>query len=1572
MASSFASTPKQENTANYSTIQQFSVINSGYREYQGQPAAWVMLSKPINRSLNINQYFSLSNSQGLMPGAWQLDEDAINAYYINIKPDTNYTIEVSAALTSKDNTLLEAANDKNFTSPSISPSASFIQQGSILNPNFSNGLPIMVVNVPWVEVDYYRVNTEYYWKALKENYHSKKRSWSAQRIARNGTLVSTQKYETASSENKKLQRVLKTDHIDALTQPGIYMAVMRTPNNYVNYQVTRFTVSQLGHEIREYKDHYLVTITTQKNGKTVSNVSVKAFDYQYNQLNSAQFTNKHGQVKISKYKKLALLTSTIDSDFTAINLNQSQSLNLNDFQSSGRVNSQLDLFIFGARDLYRRGEKITYYALLRNQDGRRTQDISLQAELNNSNGNTIKTAILKSDNGLYKFDHQLRPDGLTGQYQLSFKLADQYFNHQFNVEDFMPQRLDIKLGSSNKVLTTAGDNEQLLTGLFLYGAPASHHKAEGLLQLKTTTKAVLTQPNFYFGEHTQQGIIDSYEIAPITLDEDGKGSLKLEDRWRAYNQALTLNGFAYLYEKSGRKITKEFQHLWWPHQEMIGIKPHFKNLTSDRETTATFDIIRSDIDGNLANDNLIVSLIRHHKEYYWEHSNQGGWQRHYRNNVYPVWQQSLTLSNDTPLTISAPVAWGKYELEIKSTIDNTVSRLFFDAGEQWYWRWAQNNNGAVRPDQINMALDKASYIDGDIAKIKIDSPYAGKTWLRVESDDLLWQQQVTLKKGINNINVPIKDWQRHDVYLTAYLISPMTKEKAIKRAIGLIHLPLNREERALDIVIDAPKKIQPNQVQQVRVKVNNGNNKTRVVLAAVDVGILNLHHFKTPDPLDFFFGQRQYNIAINDNFNDIIAPNDYKKANILWGGGAEMARGGKQANAKVQIVSILSSPTSIDSITKEALFDLQIPYFNGRLRLFAIAFNDDSFASEMQPLIVADDVVSQINMPRFLAIGDKSQIQLDLTNTTNIEQILTISTVASELLINNQQTITLAPKENHTLSFTATPKQATNNANIDVNIMGDHYQATRQWQLAVRHPYPAQRRSNSQTLKEGASLTFSPEIKDWHQDLQSSVSIATRPQFDLTEQVNQLYQFPLGCLEQTSSRLYPWLVLPPATQHKLQKNLVNIDRDNLINDGITRILNMQTYNGSLSLWSSAGNEAPWLSAYGAQVLLRAKEAGIYVPEKALEKLLSRLAYYLRRGNFSGYGDMKDYRFSTQAYSALVLASISRANQSHMRQLIRKVKYSKSPLAVVQLAAAFELMGDPKRSKDLIDTAKTIVFKQVYNGTYSSKIRDNALIIHLLLTYNLDNDWAQTLAFSLWKEKQSRHWFSTQERLALVLADSQLETKFGDNFNYSLKVAETTFTGPDKSHAFYRVDGQAINTSTLTNTSDALLFVDQISQGYPLIPPEPQGKGIDIRRDYYDLSGHPVDLNNINSGDQYIVHIRVRSKKSSLKDIMVIDLLPAGLEIENSKFDTSIDMANIIIEGKKTSDRIKNHNIDYQGYLDDRYIASISVNSYQETELFYQVQAVTPGTYKHPPVMAESMYRHDIRAVGENTSDLIIK
>jgi len=1348
--------------------------------------------------------------------------------------------------------------------------------------------------------------------------------------------------------------------------------VMRAPGSYQRYQVAHFNVSTLGTEVRHYKDDYMVTVIEQGTGLAVPNASVTVLNHDNKQLGEVLRSDKFGQVSISKEAKPRLISIVRGADFNLISLSQHNPLDLSDFSAAGKEHKALELFIFGPRDLYRRDEDVRYYALLRDQDGKKTAQLPLPASLIDPVGNEIATSLVHAKDGLYQFDHHFANDALTGRYELRFSIGKQIYSHHFNVEDFMPQRMEITLSDDNKPMQQAGDAQQALSGLFLYGAPASEHKSDGLVRLKTTNVALANLKGYYFGQHADIGTLDSYDIPPITLDKAGHGVLAIEDRWSKLKHAVAIEGYAYLYETGGRKVSKKFSQLWWPQSSLIGIKPAFDDLTSESEQPIEFSLLRSNLASQLQDDKVLVSLIRHHQEFYWQYSKQGGWQRLERNDVYPVWQQELSLSSKQALTIKAPVEWGKYELVVSSTVDDAKASLMFEAGQRWYWRWAENNGNSVRPDQIKLALDKAAYRNGDKAMVKIDAPYAGQAWLRIESDTLLWQQQVALTKGVNSLEIPIKDWQRHDVYLSAYLIKPGSKTSPIKRALGLTHIALEREDRKLNVSLDAPDKVTPDQLVALSATVANANSDTQVILAAVDVGILNLHNFKIPEPLNHFFAKRGYGVDIIDNFNQIISPNQLAKADILWGGGAELAHGGAEASAKVQIVSYLSQPQQVDQ-HGIAHFKLPLPYFNGRIRLFAIAFDQQRFGTTKQPLTVAADLVSQINMPRFLAVGDRAMFKLDLTNTTDNPLDVTVNLSAKGLTLKAPSSqISLAAKQKITLPIAVSAETVSPNAQLKLNISGSNIEIKRQWSMAVRPAYPAQRRSENIVLAPNQEHQFNLTANDWSPQTQSSISIATRPQFDLTEHVKQLFEFPLGCLEQTSSRLYPWLILPPASGQRVAKQLGDINREQLIDSGIKRILSLQTYNGALSLWHSNGDASPWLSAYGAQVLLQAQENGIYVPPLKLEKLLKRLAHYLRRGNFSAYGDAPNYRFSTRAYAALVLAGLGRANQSHMRELIKNVRHSKSPYPVVQLAAAFKLMGDSKRSEQLINEAKQLSYQPHYSGNYASAIRDKAMMINMLLKHRLDTSWAQQLSFELWQELSQRQWFSTQERLALVLADNQLAAHFDQDFDYTLQVGDSTFSGPDKFSAFYRVDGAPINQTRLSNHAKHSLYVNTISQGYPLQPPAYQEAGLNIRRDYYDLTGQPVSLLQVQSGQRFITRIRLQSTAQSLKDIMVVDLLPAGFEIENGALGEQLALEKLSIDGKTLAQRQSPNDIDYQGYRDDRYIAAVSVYSHRETELFYMVQAVTPGQYQQPPVMAESMYRHDIVAVGRPGKEISVK
>ena len=104
-------------------------------------------------------------------------------------------------------------------------------------------------------------------------------------------------------------------------------------------------------------------------------------------------------------------------------------------------------------------------------------------------------------------------------------------------------------------------------------------------------------------------------------------------------------------------------------------------------------------------------------------------------------------------------------------------------------------------------------------------------------------------------------------------------------------------------------------------------------------------------------------------------------------------------------------------------------------------------------------------------------------------------------------------------------------------------------------------------------------------------------------------------------------------------------------------------------------------------------------------------------------------------------------------------------------------------------------------------------------------------------------------------------------------------------------------------------------------------------------------------------------KEPVRDALIVDFLPAGLELENQNLsNSSVNLSSIpgiahLMKGDDVSD------IKYQEYRDDRYVAAVNLN--YRKRLVYLVRAVTTGDYVIPYPYVESMYRPERFAIGQS-------
>ncbi len=139
---------------------------------------------------------------------------------------------------------------------------------------------------------------------------------------------------------------------------------------------------------------------------------------------------------------------------------------------------------------------------------------------------------------------------------------------------------------------------------------------------------------------------------------------------------------------------------------------------------------------------------------------------------------------------------------------------------------------------------------------------------------------------------------------------------------------------------------------------------------------------------------------------------------------------------------------------------------------------------------------------------------------------------------------------------------------------------------------------------------------------------------------------------------------------------------------------------------------------------------------------------------------------------------------------------------------------------------------------------------------------------------------------------------------------------------------------------------------PTIPPA-KAHGISIERTYLDRAGRALTGDSIHQGDVVVVRIDVgTSGGSRVSNAAIVDLLPAGLEIENPR------LSDNQLEGWMQKDR---YVADYFDIRDDRIIMFADIYPGTKHYYYYLARAVTQGEFVLPHALVESMYDPETQA-----------
>ena len=1582
------------------------LLDASEVQLEGASALVLTFSVPLDPNQDFTKtVHAVDKKNGKIDGAWELAPNLKELRLRHLEPKRELIVTVDPELVAVNKETLGKGVEKTISTRDIAPTVGFASRGSLLPGKVVEGLPVMALNVNSVDVNFYRVKPESLASFVSSwEYRNSLSNWESDELLKMADLVYTGRFDLNPERNTREKLLLPLKDIKPLQQSGVYIAVMNQAGHY-NYSnaATLFTLSDIGLSAHRYHNRLDVFTQSLENGAAQSAVDVQLLNEKGQTLAQAN-SDAQGHATLQTDKEAALVLARKDGQTTLLDL-KLPALDLAEFAIAGAPGYSKQFFMFGPRDLYRPGETVILNGLLRDGDGKPLAEQPVKIDVVKPDGQVVRSVVSKPVNGLYQLNYPLDSGAATGMWHIRANTGDnQRQEWDFHVEDFMPERLALNLSAEKTPLAPEDDVKFGVVGYYLYGAPANGNTLQGKLFLRPLRDAVAALPGFQFGDIAEQNLSRSLDEASLTLDEKGRGEVTTSSQWQEAHSPLQVILQASLLESGGRPVTRRAEQAIWPAPELPGIRPQFASKAVydyrtdttvnqpivDEDSQAAFDIVYANAQGERkAVEGLQVRLIRERRDYYWNWSEDEGWKSQFDQKDLVEGEESLNLKADETGKVSFPVEWGAYRLEVKGPND-TLSSVRFWAG--YSWQDNSDGSGAARPDRVTMKLDKPSYKPGDTIKLHVAAPAAGKGYAMVESSEgPLWWQEITVPAEGLDLAIPVdKSWNRHDLYLSTLVVRPGDKSRSAtpKRAVGVLHLPLGDENRRLNIALDAPAKMRPNHPLTVKVKVDRKEGaapkQVNVLLSAVDSGVLNITDYTTPDPWQGFFGQKRYGADIYDIYGQVIEGQG-RLASLRFGGdGDELKRGGKPPVNHVTIIAQQAQPVTLDE-NGEGTVTLPIGDFNGELRVMAQAWTDEDFGSSEDKVVVAAPVIAELNMPRFLAGGDTARLTLDITNLTDKTQTLNVQLAASGLIqLEGAQPapITLKPGVRNIQFVPVSAKEGFGDGQVDITVSGLELPGetlppvSKSWKLGVRPAFPAQTVNSGAALQPGESWSvpqgyltnFSPAT------VQGQLLLSGKPPLNLARYIRELKAYPYGCLEQTASGLFPSLYTNAA---QLKTLGITGDSDEkrraAVDVGISRMLQMQRQDGGFALWDKEGPEEYWLTAYAMDFLVRAGEQGYSVPAEAINKGNNRLLRYLQEPGLMTLrysDDVAASRFAVQAYAAQVLARQQKAPLGALREIWERHAQAKSGLPLMQVGVALKAMGDAPRSEEAIQLAlKTPrADKQRWIGDYGSALRDNALMLALMEENKLLPDAQNTLLQTLSEQAFGERWLSTQESNSLFLAGRGLADLPGNwQAQTSLDAAPLQ---SDKAQT-RNLDADQLGALQVTNSGTQPLWLRLDATGYPEYSPEPVSNVLQIERQILGTDGRPKAISSLRSGDLVLVRLEINASQN-VPDALVVDMLPAGLELENQNLaNSSASLADNAGEAQNLINQMQQADIQHMEFRDDRFVAAVAVNENQPVTLVYLARAVMPGTYQLPQPQVESMYVPQWRATGQADGPLIV-
>lgn len=1310
-------------------------------------------------------------------------------------------------------------------------------------------------------------------------------------------------------------------------------------------------------------NNYVFAVTDLLTTDPISGADVQIYNYQQQRIVSAK-TDANGLLKIESPKNAAFAIVTKGVNKAYLRLMDGNALSLSKFDVSGnRLQKGLKGYIYGERGVWRPGDNIHLTFLLNDAENKLPAEHPVKLEVTDPRGKLVYRKVSSEHvNRFYRFTVQTDENARTGNYSAKVSVGGAKFYKTLKVETVKPNRLKMKVAFDDEILSSKKPIKGDLEVSWLHGTPAKGLKAEIKAKVNATSHTFKNFKTYTFSDPSRKFSSQELNIFEGKLDQNGKASIskKLSVGKNAPGM-LNINFLVRAFENGGDFSIDAFSKKYASYDVFVGLQAPEGNRYGSYFTdeNQTFSVATVDEKGNpQKRSNLKVEVYKIHWRWWWS-SGYDNLSKYTSSSYQKPYQSFDIATNDKGLAkfdlIIPDEDRGRFLIRVVDTKGGhaTGTTAYF------YKNWWQNESSANKDaaKMLVFSADKEKYNVGETARITFPSGSKGRALVSIENGtDVLESIWVTTEKGITTASLPITKAMTPNVYATISLLQPhqVTENDLPLRLYGTIPIMVEDKETKLEPQIAMPDELQPE--KDFTVKVSEKNNKAMTyTLAIVEEGLLDLTRFKTPNAYQSFYAREALGVKTWDIFDDVMGAYSGSIDQVFAIGGDGSAEKGKnkKANRFKPVVRFLG-PFQLDKgSTKE--HKITLPNYIGAVRTMVVAgdVKKEAFGSADKSVPVKKPLMVLATLPRKLSPTEKVTLPVSVfAMDKKVTDVAVVVKTSNGLKVDGVavQNVSFDKPDEKMVYFDLSVLDAKGIHKVEVSAIGNGEKSTYEVELDVINPNSVSSKVMTSEIGQNVSQSMTFETFGVDGTNKATIEFSTIPSINFSERLQYLIQYPHGCVEQTTSSVFPQLYmsdifdLSTSKKSEIQKN---------IEKGIACLGNFQLTNGGLSYWMGEDYASDWGTSYAGHFMLEAEKKGFVLPITFKTNFVRYQKDKARnwRQNYGGYtSDLE------QAYRLYTLALASSPDLSSMNRLREYKNLSNS--AKWRLAAAYALVGQKEVSEELLASASLNFSNTNWRYSYGSETRNKAMALETMLL--TDFDGVRSISEDIAKALYSKRWMSTQTTAYALLSIGKMVQKKGGkamDITYSINGKKESIK-TESSLVQREIDIlRASNAITVSNNAGNVVYARIVNSGkLPVGKEITEQRGLSVQVSFKDLKGKPINVSRLKQGDDFMAEIRVSNPKNSrLNDIALTQIFPSGWEIVNTRFT---DYGSTVESNSRYTD-IKDDRVNF--YFD------LYRSSKPKTKVFkVMLNAAYLGKYYLPGVQAEAMYDNDyfVRTKGK--------